>query len=65
MVLSLPRTPVRATARLARETLYLTVGAGVLAVQRVQVQRRELERQVGEWFGGRDAPTDGPRDPAT
>jgi hypothetical protein len=31
--------------RLAREALYVSVGAGVLAFQRVQVQRRELEQR--------------------
>jgi hypothetical protein len=32
--------------RAARESLYLTVGVGVLAFQRVQVQRREWEQRL-------------------
>lgn len=36
--------------RLAREALYVTVGAGVLAVQKVQVQRRELEAELSRRF---------------
>jgi hypothetical protein len=48
--------PVRATLRLTREALYITVGAGVLAVQRLQVRRRELERQFGGRFQGSAPP---------
>lgn len=33
-------------ARLVRDTFFVTVGFGVLAVQRLQVQRRELERSL-------------------
>lgn len=45
-------TPLRSTLVLARDTLYVTVGAGVLAVQKVQVQRREWEREIGRRFAG-------------
>lgn len=58
-------SPVRAVVRLARDTLYVTVGAGVLAVARVRVQRRELERQVGELFTSTPSPSNGSADPAT
>lgn len=54
-----PVASVRAALRLAREALYVTVGASVLAVQRVQVQRRELERQFGGRFKGSAPPTNG------
>jgi len=35
------------TARVARNTFYASVGFGVLAFQKVQVQRRELEKALG------------------
>jgi hypothetical protein len=54
-----PATPVRAALRFAREALYVTVGAGVLAVQRLQVERRELERQFGGRFRGTAPPSNG------
>ncbi len=31
---------------LVRESVYITVGFGVLTFQRIQVRRREAERQV-------------------
>lgn len=34
------------TARVARNTFYASVGFGVLAFQKVQVQRRELEKAL-------------------
>ena len=46
--------PLRSTLRLAREALYVTVGAGVLAVQKAQVQRRELEIELNRRFSGPD-----------
>ncbi len=42
--------PLRSAVRLAREALYVGVGAGVLAYQRVQVQRRELEKELSRRF---------------
>lgn len=48
---SLP-SPVRGTLVLARESLYVTVGAGVLAVQKIQVQRREWESEIGRRSAG-------------
>ena len=42
---------LRSTTRLAREALYIGVGAGVLAFQRLQVQRRELEKELNRRFG--------------
>jgi hypothetical protein len=51
--LSLHR-PVRSVLRLARESLYLSVGTGVLAVQAAQVRRRELEAALGQRFGAGD-----------
>jgi hypothetical protein len=40
----------RSALRFAREALYIGVGAGVLAFQRVQVQRRELEKELNRRF---------------
>ena len=51
--------PLRSTLVLARETLYVAVGAGVLAVQKVQVQRREWEQEIGRRFGGSAGPEPG------
>lgn len=42
---------LRSSTRFARETLYIGVGAGVLAFQRLQVQRRDLERELNRRFG--------------
>jgi hypothetical protein len=56
---SLLAAPVRRTLLLAREALYVTVGAGVLAVQRVQVQRRELARELHRRFSGSPGPEPG------
>jgi hypothetical protein len=55
---SLP-APVRSTLLLAREALYVSVGAGVLAVQRVQVHRREWERELTRRFSGSPGPEPG------
>jgi hypothetical protein len=43
---------LRTSTRYAREALYIGVGAGVLAYQRLQVQRRELEAEWQRRFGG-------------
>jgi hypothetical protein len=57
---SLPlATPLRSTLVLAREAFYVTVGAGVLAVQKAQVQRREWERELGRRFAGPTGPEPG------
>jgi hypothetical protein len=37
--------------RLFRDALYLTVGAGVLAFQKAQVQRRELQDRLNRATG--------------
>lgn len=55
---SLP-SPVRNTLFLAREALYVSVGAGVLAVQRLQVQRREWEQELSRRFSGSTGPEPG------
>ena len=52
-------TPLRSTLVLTREALYVTVGAGVLTIQKVQVQRREWERAVGRRFAGAAGPEPG------
>lgn len=57
-LVSLP-SPVRGTLVLAREALYVTVGAGVLAVQKIQVQRREWESEIGRRFAGPTGPEPG------
>jgi hypothetical protein len=36
----------RSAATAAREVTYVTVGLGVLTIQRLQVRRRELERSL-------------------
>lgn len=38
-------------AKLAKDAVYVTVGAGVLAFQRAQVQRREFQKAVDERVG--------------
>jgi hypothetical protein len=35
-----------------RDSFYVTVGLGVIAFQKAQVQRNELRKQVGEGVGG-------------
>jgi len=45
---------LRTSTRYAREAVYIGVGAGVLAYQRLQVQRRELEAEWRKRFGGSD-----------
>jgi hypothetical protein len=59
MAPSLLTDPVRRATRLAREALYVTVGTGVLAVQRLQVQRREWEQQLERRFSGSPGTTTG------
>jgi hypothetical protein len=49
MIAMSPFSP-RSALRYAREALYIGVGAGVLAFQRVQVQRRELEKELNRRF---------------
>lgn len=39
--------PLHEAGRVARETLYVGVGLGLLTVQALQVRRRELERELG------------------
>jgi hypothetical protein len=34
--------------KLARDAFYVTVGLGVMTVQKVQVRRREVQRQLGK-----------------
>ena len=38
--------------KLLRDSFYVTVGFGVLAVQKLQVRRRELEKEIDERFAG-------------
>ncbi len=35
-------------SKLARDAFYVTVGLGVMTVQKVQVRRREVQRQLGK-----------------
>jgi hypothetical protein len=49
---------LRSATRLAREALYIGVGAGVLAVQRLQVQRRELEKELSRRFSSDREPAE-------
>jgi len=56
---SLLPAPLRGTLSLAREAFYVTVGAGVLAVQRLQVQRREWERELSRRLSGPATPDAG------
>jgi len=37
--------------RIARDAVYIGVGAGVLAIQQAQVQRREVQKQLGAQLG--------------
>jgi hypothetical protein len=38
--------------RFMRDTFYVTVGFGVLTVQKLQVRRRELERTIDQRLAG-------------
>jgi hypothetical protein len=38
--------------RFMRDSFYVTVGFGVLAVQKLQVRRRELERSIDQHLSG-------------
>ncbi|MEJ5254702.1 MAG: hypothetical protein WHS89_05075 [Acidimicrobiales bacterium] len=38
--------------KLLRDSVYVTVGFGVLAFQKVQVRRRELERSLDQQLAG-------------
>jgi hypothetical protein len=39
--------------KLARDSFYVTVGFGVIAVQKLQVQRRDLEKSIDKLLGRR------------
>jgi ElaB/YqjD/DUF883 family membrane-anchored ribosome-binding protein len=41
-----PRTAAEDLTKLLKDAFYVTVGLGVIAVQRAQVRRRELRKQV-------------------
>lgn len=43
--------PAGQVAKVGRDLLYLTVGSGVLAFQRLQVERREVEAKVRSLLG--------------
>jgi hypothetical protein len=43
--------PAAQAVKVGRDLVYLTVGTGVLAFQRLQVERRELEGKVRSIFG--------------
>lgn len=45
---------------LAKDATYVTIGLGLLAVQRAQVQRREFERLYGQHVERLRAPDDRP-----
>jgi hypothetical protein len=49
--MSAPASPVTQVVKVGRDLLYVTVGTGVLAVQRLQVERREVEQKVRSLFG--------------
>jgi hypothetical protein len=44
-------SPFNQVTALATDALYVAVGFGILAFQRLQVQRRELEARVEKRFG--------------
>jgi hypothetical protein len=43
--------PVTQAAKVGRDVVYLVVGTGVLAFQRLQVERREVESKVRTLLG--------------
>jgi hypothetical protein len=43
--------PVIQAAKVGRDVVYLVVGTGVLAFQRLQVERREVESKVRTVLG--------------
>ncbi|OWY62720.1 hypothetical protein B7486_56920 [cyanobacterium TDX16] len=43
--------PVTTAAKVGRDVVYLVVGTGVLAFQRLQVERREVEAKVRNLLG--------------
>jgi hypothetical protein len=43
--------PVGTAVKVGRDVVYLVVGTGVLAFQRLQVERREVESKVRSLFG--------------
>jgi hypothetical protein len=44
-------SPFNQVTALATDALYVAVGFGILAFQRLQVERRELEARVEQSFG--------------
>jgi hypothetical protein len=46
-----PESPFTQVTALATDALYVAVGFGILAFQRLQVHRRELEARVEQNFG--------------
>lgn len=42
---------VATATKVGRDAVYLVVGTGVLAFQRLQVERREVESKVRSLFG--------------
>jgi hypothetical protein len=45
------QAPVTTAAKVGRDVVYLAVGTGVLAFQRLQVERREVEAKVRTLLG--------------
>jgi ElaB/YqjD/DUF883 family membrane-anchored ribosome-binding protein len=43
-----PKSAAEDLTKLAKDVLYVTVGLGVIAVQKVQVRRREVREQLGD-----------------
>ena len=43
-----PAAVAEDVTKLAKDTLYVTIGLGVIAAQKVQVRRRELREQLGD-----------------